>query len=234
MLEDNAGDREARSLRQQRLPYWVALAVAFAALAYAGNYLVDGEQPDDLLYRWSTAVGGLVQYAIMGGLLFAIARGIPAGTLGLRRPSSWPTALGLSVAVLVTTFVASALYGVATRLDAGEEQGLLPDGWDGSRWAPLLANALMVCVVAPVVEEFMYRGVGFSVLGSVLTRWPTILAVGLMFGLAHGLLIALPVLAFFGVALAWLRDRTQSLVPPILTHAVFNTLALVASLTMGG
>ncbi len=49
------------------------------------------------------------------------------------------------------------------------------------------------------------------------------------FGLAHGLVIALPVLTIFGLILGWLRLRTQSLYPPIILHAIFNGAALVAS-----
>ena len=47
------------------------------------------------------------------------------------------------------------------------------------------------------------------------------------FGLAHGLLEALLVLVPFGIGLAWLRDRTDSVVPGMFVHALFNAAALV-------
>jgi membrane protease YdiL (CAAX protease family) len=55
---------------------------------------------------------------------------------------------------------------------------------------------------------------------------PSIVLVGVAFGLAHGLVEALLVLVPFGIALAWLRDRTASVVPGMLVHGLFNGAAL--------
>lgn len=74
----------------------------------------------------------------------------------------------------------------------------------------------------------MYRGLGFSLLspyGVVLT----IVATGVLFGLAHGLLIGLPVLTFFGIVVAWLGAKTGSVYPGIMLHAVFNGIALLVA-----
>jgi membrane protease YdiL (CAAX protease family) len=60
-----------------------------------------------------------------------------------------------------------------------------------------------------------------------LGRWPSIVLVGVAFGLAHGLVEALLVLVPFGMALAWLRDRTNSVVPGMFVHAFFNGAALI-------
>ena len=38
----------------------------------------------------------------------------------------------------------------------------MPDAWDSSRAAPFLANALVVVLVAPFVEELLYRGLGYE------------------------------------------------------------------------
>ena len=89
----------------------------------------------------------------------------------------------------------------------------------------------MIAVVAPVVEELLFRGIGFH----LLARFGTIAAIlgtGLAFGLYHGLVNALPVLALFGVALAWLRARTNSVYPGMLVHAAFNSVALILSVTI--
>ena len=80
--------------------------------------------------------------------------------------------------------------------------------------------------IAPFVEELTFRGSGQSLL-RFLGRWPSIVLVGVAFGLAHGLLEALLVLVPFGIALAWLRDRTNSVVPGMLVHAFFNAAALI-------
>jgi membrane protease YdiL (CAAX protease family) len=51
--------------------------------------------------------------------------------------------------------------------------------------------------------------------------------VGIMFGLWHGLVEALPVLIIFGLGLAYLRSRTNSIYPGMILHATFNGAALI-------
>ena len=58
--------------------------------------------------------------------------------------------------------------------------------------------------------------------------------VGLMFGLAHGLLVSLPIIVAFGCVLAWVRARTDSVFPGMFLHALFNLIAIVAAVTIGG
>ena len=88
------------------------------------------------------------------------------------------------------------------------------------------ANLVLFAVIAPFVEELTFRGSGQSLL-RFLGRWPSIVLVGVAFGLAHGLVEALLVLVPFGIALAWLRDRTTSVVPGMFVHGLFNAAALV-------
>ena len=86
---------------------------------------------------------------------------------------------------------------------------------------------MLLTIVAPVIEELTFRGVGQSLL-RFTGRWPSILLVGIAFGLWHGLVQALLVLIPFGVGLAYLRDRTRSVVPGMVVHALFNGAALAA------
>jgi membrane protease YdiL (CAAX protease family) len=155
----------------------------------------------------------------------------------LRRPSSWKRAAGLAVLSLVVIYAASAAYtGLLSLLgdyDPSEEQGLVPDEWDSSRAAPFVAFFLAVTLLAPAVEELTYRGLGISLLspyGTVLA----VVATGLLFGLAHGLLVGLPILAFFGLVVGWLRVRTDSIYPSIGLHATFNGIALIAAISGAG
>jgi hypothetical protein len=62
-----------------------------------------------------------------------------------------------------------------------------------------------------------------------LGRWQSIIIVGFAFGLAHGLLEALLVLVPFGIVLAYLRDRTDSVYPGMIVHGLFNGIALAAA-----
>ena len=215
-----------------RLPGWIALVGGLAALNYAGNLATDTDPDREILYRWGTAVAGVVQYAVILLILLVVARGLSRDVLGLKRPASWPRAAALVVGSLGVIWVVA--LGLGQFLDAGDEQGLVPDGWDGTRWAPFLANALVVAVAAPVVEELTYRAVGIAVVRPLRGDVLAIAVTALAFGLGHGLIIALPVLTAFGVILGWLRVRTDSVYPCMILHGVFNGAALLAAVTVGG
>ena len=58
-----------------RLIGWAILVGFLAVLSYAANLASDGDPPEDVLYRWSTAVGGLIEYAIILAVVLLIARG---------------------------------------------------------------------------------------------------------------------------------------------------------------
>lgn len=212
--------------RPGRIVAWLIFVLALTALGYAGRF--DGsEPPEDIAYRYWYAIAAAVQYAVMLGILLLIARGLPVRELfALRRPRSWWRALGFAAIVLVAIWIASA--ALAPFLDATEEQGLVPDEWDSSRAGAFAAFFVVVAFIAPAVEELTYRGLGFSLLAPYGAP-VAILVTGVLFGLAHGLLVALPVLIFFGLAIGWLRARTDSIYPPIALHATFNATALVVS-----
>lgn len=212
-----------------RLVAWSGLVAALVALGYASRF-AGGGTPDDLLYRWSTAVGGAVQYAVMLGAAWLIGRGLGRELTGLLRPASWGRAAGLVVLALVAIWAAGWVLNFA--LEAGKEQGLVPDGWDGSRAAPFVANFLVVALAAPLVEELLFRGVGFGLVSAFLGPVPAVAVTGLAFGLAHGLVVALPVLSLFGVILGWLRWRTGSVYPAMILHGIFNGAALIAAVSL--
>ena len=195
-------DPATTALLRRRLPGWIALAGLLAALNYAGNLASETEPDREILYRWSTAVAGGIQFGIILLVVLLLARGAFRPALGLRRPTSWPRAAALVGGGLVLIWAIAYVLGLF--LDAGEEQGLVPEEWDGTRWAPFAANFLVVAVLAPVVEELTYRGLGISTVGTVLGTVSTVLVVGVAFGLAHGLIVALPVLSAFGVILGGL------------------------------
>ncbi len=209
-----------------RLAGWALLVTALIALAYVGR-LTGGRPPKDVLYQYETAASGALGYGLMLGIVLAICAGAPTrALLGLRRPSSWKLAAGLAFVVLIAmVIVALSLERV---LHGGEEQGLAPTSWQPSRLPALLLNALIVAAVAPIVEELVFRGLGYT----LLERFGAAIAipvVGVTFGLSHGLVNALPVLATFGIGLAYLRSRTGSVYPPIILHATFNGLSLAAA-----
>ena len=152
-----------------RLIAWCAVVGGLAALSYASR-LSGGETPDDVLYLWSTAIGALIQYAFMFGLILAIARGLDRRLLALELPERRWRAAGLAAAAFAAIIIVSAI--LSQFLDAGDEQGLVPKSWDSSRAAPFIANAIVVALVAPFVEELLYRGLGYGLLTQFIAGAP--------------------------------------------------------------
>jgi membrane protease YdiL (CAAX protease family) len=211
-----------------RLIGWALLVGALSAINYISR-ATEGKPPRDILYHYSAAVGGLLQYALILALVVALARPGVRDRLALRRPSSWRRALLLSAGAIVAVYVVAG--ALAPFLDAEKEQGLTPDKWDPARAPAFVANFIVIAGLAPLVEELTFRGLGFDVLRR-LGEWPAIVLVGLAFGLAHGLIEGLPILAVFGACLAFIRSRTRSVYPGILTHSAFNAVALTVAVSV--
>lgn len=191
---------------------------------------VAGKPDPEVLYEWSTAIGTVVQEGIVLVLVLAIA-GFQRGLLALRRPRSIRTALRLLGIALAAVYAFEVAY--SNLAHPGNEQGLTPAHWEPRHALVYVVNGIVICTVVPFVEELTYRGLGYSLLER-FGRWPAIFLVGLLFGLAHGLIVSLPIIAAFGCVLAWMRSRTGSVYPGVVLHASFNLIALVAAVTIGG
>jgi len=80
-------------------------------------------------------------------------------------------------------------------------------------------------LILPLCEELLFRG---ALYGGLRRRMPLPLAMmasGLLFGLLHDPSVILPV-AVLGTMLAWLYERTGSLVAPCLVHLLQNGVTL--------
>jgi len=210
-----------------RLACWVALVAAIAAVNYATRFGGGSgtRKGRDAVYSYSTFANGMIVYAFCLGLVIAMAVD-RWDLLALRKPRSWARAVALALGVVAAAYVSEAIVAaIPLPQSPGHEQGLTPTHWVPGHTGAFAANVFLIALVAPIVEELIFRGVGQSLL-SFVGRWPSMILVGLAFGAWHGLLEALLVLVPFGIALAWLRDRTKSVVPGMIAHAVLNGSAL--------
>ena len=198
-------------------------------LGYASR-IGSGKPDPQVLYQWSTAIAGLVQDGIVLVLVLLIA-GFSRDLLALRRPRSYGRAAVLVGAAVIGIYVFERVYTAIAH--PGNEQGLTPSHWEPAHAAAYVVNAVVICTWVPLVEELTYRGLGYSLL-EPFGRWPAILAVGVLFGLAHGLVVSLPIIVAFGCLLALVRAETDSVYPGMALHATFNLIALVAAVTVGG
>jgi membrane protease YdiL (CAAX protease family) len=172
---------------------------------------------------------------VASALYFSSLRGPPRPAyFGFRWP---PLRLGLTAFVLAALgyYLVTDIYANLIGIHGSEK---LPSGLGvGKSTAALVGAAVFVCVIAPIAEEFFFRGFLFGVLrrwrivigGRDIGTWVAAVVVGILFGLAHtGSASAryLIPLGFFGFVLCLVRWRTGSLYVCIALHSVNNSLAL--------
>jgi membrane protease YdiL (CAAX protease family) len=95
-----------------------------------------------------------------------------------------------------------------------------------SVWTTVYLGVFAV-VIAPVAEEFIFRGMLFPFVKQL--GWPKLawFGVSFLFALIHLNAPTLVPLFVFALALTWLYDRTDNLLAPITAHALFNAANLV-------
>ncbi|MDQ6778852.1 MAG: CPBP family intramembrane metalloprotease [Actinomycetota bacterium] len=149
---------------------------------------------------------------------------------GFRRASLGRVLWMLPLAAVVY-FTATAAYASLLNLHGSEQ---LPKGLGSPKdTAAMIGVGVFVTVIAPICEEFFFRGFIFGQLRSWLrSRWwgPWVAAIlsGLLFGAAHTGSAAvkyLVPLAFLGFVLCIVRWKTGSLYPGMAMHSVNNSLA---------
>jgi len=98
-----------------------------------------------------------------------------------------------------------------------------------SPWVTVYLGVFAV-VIAPVAEEFIFRGMLFPFVKQL--GWPRAawLGVSLLFALIHLNAPTFVPLFGFALALTWLYEKTDNLLAPITAHALFNATNLVVLL----
>jgi len=132
-----------------------------------------------------------------------------------------PPVLLLVPALLLTVTSAFNLLVRIAPLSAWEE-AMFSRMADGS-----VAAVLAVCVVAPLLEEMLFRGIVLRGFLQRYPRWQAIFLSALLFGAAHMNIYQFVVGAIMGTVLAWLYERTRSLIPCIALHAAYNSATLL-------
>jgi uncharacterized protein len=145
---------------------------------------------------------------------------------GLRPPGvGWRSAVGRIVLLLIGFIALSAVWSV---LFHPSEEKLLQQLGSNEGTALLLFSAALTCVVAPMAEEFLFRGYIFTALRNWRGTLPAAAMTGLLFGGVHvGSAPALDLapLAGLGFGLCLLYRYTGSLYPCMIAHSLNNSIA---------
>lgn len=92
----------------------------------------------------------------------------------------------------------------------------------------ILIGVVSAGIVSPVYEEIFYRGFIYRWLRTRVSMSWAIVISSLIFTAAHyPTMNAMPVNFISGVVLAWTYERTGSVVPGMIVHGVFNTIAVL-------
>ena len=89
-------------------------------------------------------------------------------------------------------------------------------------------NILLIAVLAPIFEEFFFRGAIYKELRSATPIWVAIVLQALIFGIFH-MNVVQGLYAFgLGIILGLVYEWSRSLWVPIIFHAVFNAIGTSA------
>ena len=193
-----------------------------------------------------TAVAALVASVLLGAAAVVVARrparqsGGAQRALGFDLPRSTDTARIVGWTLLLTLVQGLALIGLSALVPA--LRGVPADNASFLRDEPpasLIALAVAAVLVAPVLEELLFRGVVLRGLMLHVGFWPAALVSSACFGAFHATgtgIEAVPVVvatAVFGLGLCVLTRRTGRLGPGIGVHALRNAFA-VGAVVLGG
>ena len=133
--------------------------------------------------------------------------------------------------VLLASIAASALYVVivsALKLDALTPPDVARDllGVGVHR----LANAVVIGLAGPLIEETFFRGFLLAALIQPLGPVRAAIVASAVFSVGHVSIGAMIPLFITGLLLSWLYLKTGSVWPPFTAHAAQNILALAATI----
>jgi len=86
---------------------------------------------------------------------------------------------------------------------------------------------LLAVVMAPIIEETIFRGIALPIALKHTSPIMAIFATSAIFALIHGNLQAIAPLFVLATGLAAAHIYTRSLIVPIAMHAIFNTVSLI-------
>lgn len=166
--------------------------------------------------------GSAVAFLLAVGIALAVrVRWLPA--VGLRATTWRWLLVGAGVGVLARVLAFGLVLGYqAVTGDRSDPQDFLV----GTAAAGGIGFVLLLVLGAgltPIGEELFFRGVLYG----GLRRYGVVVAVvasALLFGLAHGINVVLPVAVVLGVLNALLYERSGSIWPPVVAHGVHNAL----------
>ena len=165
--------------------------------------------------------------ALMSWLLVVKRRSVPIEATGLNKAGPGPILLmiPLTLGVLIMNFIVSLLTATLFG-DVPTAEDQLALGSSTLTIVDLVCLLIVGAILAPLVEEFVFRGLLYRAIRSRSGIGAATLITALSFALVHFTPLLIGVFFFFGIILAMVAERFDSLYPPIVLHALNNTVAI--------
>jgi membrane protease YdiL (CAAX protease family) len=175
------------------------------------------------------------QLALEGAAVIAILIGMPRLTkfslrdIGFKPPSAEAVFIGLIGAVAMIVVVEGGASLIDTLLHQKHEQDVVQlfrqiRGQSSTLWF----FAFFAIVLAPMMEETIFRTFFFNLGLRYGGFWTGALLSGLLFGAAHLDLYVLVPLMLGGMILSYVYYRSQNAFASMITHGLFNAATVVA------
>ena len=180
---------------------------------------------------------------IIGGILtvFALALIAKLNKSSLSHAAEIKKYSGHFTFTLLIMGVASA-YAIMLVFGLLEQAGIFPESWINAQNAAYQSvyNAgpfmqfLSVCLVAPIMEEVLFRGFILGALKKEMHPWIAISVSAIIFAVAHGTPIGIMYTLLLGLLMGWLTVTFKSIIPSVLLHMAYNaTVAYSGGVSLG-
>jgi uncharacterized protein len=135
---------------------------------------------------------------------------------------------GLIIAAFPIVVCASLLMQLVLRQNAQEQElvTLFRQAAQQSNNAGVSHIFIAGAVIAPICEEFLFRGLFYTVFKRYIGALSSALVTSLLFAAFHSSLTAFPSLFVLALCFTIAFEATGSLVVPITMHAIFNAVQL--------
>ena len=135
---------------------------------------------------------------------------------------------GFAVVFVVVLLLQDASMWTLTKLGwPPEDEAAVKLLSDAKSWWTSAYLGVFAVVIAPVAEEFFFRGMLFPFVKRIGFPGLAWFGVSGLFALIHADAATFVPLFVFALALTWLYEKTDNLLAPITAHALFNAGNLV-------
>lgn len=97
---------------------------------------------------------------------------------------------------------------------------------------PLLIQILASSVAAPLIEEFLFRGLLYKRIRTYLKMVPSMLISAVIFGLMHGNVVQFLYAFILGLFFAFVYEKFKTIWAPVIFHAGANLIAVIVQTIM--